>query len=252
MPMLPGASTHGAGSFPNDKVGEFFNRHFINMKLDMEAGEGLTFRKTYPVSAFPTLFFINGDGEVVDKVRALEYRRLPRGSAKKCLPIVRQQRRIRGGIRKKATATRNWSTNTSGAEQSQQTQPTRVANDYIDKQKDLSTEFNLRFIMEAQYQIRFKDFLHDDGQTQRDRSSRWGRVVQKQIYSACHRPQMREFGMEDLLDEAVDKMKRHYRRGRKPSSCLLKWISTPCRRCQKFSKRARSTPKSGSKATPTS
>ena len=42
--------------FPDEKVGEFYNKHFINMKLDMERGEGLKFRKKYPVSAFPTLF----------------------------------------------------------------------------------------------------------------------------------------------------------------------------------------------------
>ncbi|MEZ4982775.1 MAG: thioredoxin family protein [Saprospiraceae bacterium] len=49
--------------FPNAKAGEFFNKHFINVKLDYEKEEAATFRKKYPVQAFPTLYFIDYDGE---------------------------------------------------------------------------------------------------------------------------------------------------------------------------------------------
>lgn len=51
--------------FPDQKVGDFFNANFINLKWDMEKGKGLEFRKKYPVSAFPTLYFIDPNGEVV-------------------------------------------------------------------------------------------------------------------------------------------------------------------------------------------
>lgn len=53
--------------FPVKEVGDYFNRYFINLKLDMERGDGLVFREKYPVSAFPTLFFIDGEGEMVYK-----------------------------------------------------------------------------------------------------------------------------------------------------------------------------------------
>lgn len=53
--------------FNQKEVGDYFNRHFINVKLDMERGEGLVFRETYPVSAFPTLYFINPGGETVHR-----------------------------------------------------------------------------------------------------------------------------------------------------------------------------------------
>lgn len=54
--------------FTKKEAGDFFNRNFINVKLDMERGEGLIFREKYPVSAFPTLYFIDGQGEVVHRV----------------------------------------------------------------------------------------------------------------------------------------------------------------------------------------
>ena len=57
-----------ATTFMDPTVGEFYNANFINMKLDMEEELGLEFRKLYPVSSFPTLFFIDADGEVVQKV----------------------------------------------------------------------------------------------------------------------------------------------------------------------------------------
>lgn len=55
-------------TFVDQKVGDFFNANFINLKIDMEKGHGLTFRQDYPVSAFPTLMFLNGKGEIVHKV----------------------------------------------------------------------------------------------------------------------------------------------------------------------------------------
>lgn len=55
--------------FTQDKVGDFFNANFINLKLDMETADGITFGHKYPVSAYPTLFFLGVDGEVIKKVR---------------------------------------------------------------------------------------------------------------------------------------------------------------------------------------
>lgn len=51
--------------FTKAEVGEFFNENFINLKLDMEKEDGVTFGHKYPVSAYPTLFFLAGDGEVI-------------------------------------------------------------------------------------------------------------------------------------------------------------------------------------------
>lgn len=53
--------------FTDAEVGKFFNDAFINVKMDMEKGEGIELSYTYGVMAYPTLLFIDGDGEVVHK-----------------------------------------------------------------------------------------------------------------------------------------------------------------------------------------
>jgi len=57
-----------ANVFTDKEVGEFYNAKFINLKIDMEKGEGPALAAKYQVRAYPTLFFIDGDGNVVKKV----------------------------------------------------------------------------------------------------------------------------------------------------------------------------------------
>lgn len=55
-------------TFPAENVGSLFNQNFINVKLDMEQGEGSSFAARYQVNAYPTLLFLNHKGEIVHKV----------------------------------------------------------------------------------------------------------------------------------------------------------------------------------------
>lgn len=57
-----------ANVFTQKEAGDFFNANFINLKLDMEEMDGRTFGDKYPVRAYPTLFFIDGDGKMVLRV----------------------------------------------------------------------------------------------------------------------------------------------------------------------------------------
>ena len=54
--------------FTKDSVADLFNQSFINVKYDMEKGEGISLKETYGVAAYPTYLFINGDGEIVHKI----------------------------------------------------------------------------------------------------------------------------------------------------------------------------------------
>lgn len=54
--------------FPSKKVGKFYNEHFINVKMDMEKGEGPVILNTYKINAFPTLLFVNGEGGEVYRI----------------------------------------------------------------------------------------------------------------------------------------------------------------------------------------
>jgi len=53
--------------FPLKPVGDYYNEHFVNAKIDMEKGEGIDLAKKYNVKVFPTYLFINGDGEEVHR-----------------------------------------------------------------------------------------------------------------------------------------------------------------------------------------
>ena len=54
--------------FTKEDVGEYYNAQFINVKIDMEKEPGRIFGQEYPVSAFPTLFYINEKGEILKKI----------------------------------------------------------------------------------------------------------------------------------------------------------------------------------------
>lgn len=52
--------------FPLKEVGDYFNRHFINLKCNMEKGEeGKSLKQRFDVVAYPTYLFITDEGYVV-------------------------------------------------------------------------------------------------------------------------------------------------------------------------------------------
>ena len=53
--------------FPQQKLGDVYNEQFINFQIDAESPEGKEFVKQYPVPGYPTFFYINGEGVVINK-----------------------------------------------------------------------------------------------------------------------------------------------------------------------------------------
>lgn len=53
--------------YPLAEVGAFYNEHFVNVKIDMEKGEGLLFAKAYKVSAYPSYLFVDSDGKLLHR-----------------------------------------------------------------------------------------------------------------------------------------------------------------------------------------
>ena len=54
--------------FPDEGVGKVYNKHYIALKLDMEKEQGMRFGKKYPVSAYPSMFYLDSEGEIIQKV----------------------------------------------------------------------------------------------------------------------------------------------------------------------------------------
>lgn len=54
-------------TFTNKEVADYYNANFINAKVDMEKGEGLSIAKEYKVTCYPNLVYINGDGKLIHR-----------------------------------------------------------------------------------------------------------------------------------------------------------------------------------------
>ncbi|GAB7087853.1 hypothetical protein JCM15579A_19570 [Marinifilum fragile] len=54
--------------FPQKEVGDYFNKNFVNVKMDMEKGEGIALNKKYGITSYPSLLFIDAHGKVVHKL----------------------------------------------------------------------------------------------------------------------------------------------------------------------------------------
>jgi thiol-disulfide isomerase/thioredoxin len=62
-------------TYKDQAVADYYNANFINVKYDMEKGEGLTLAQRFSVESYPNLLFINPDGTVLH--RATGFRKGP-------------------------------------------------------------------------------------------------------------------------------------------------------------------------------
>lgn len=54
--------------FTKPQVGNYFNKHLVSIKIDMERGEGPAVGKKYEVGAYPTMLVLKPDGTVLTKI----------------------------------------------------------------------------------------------------------------------------------------------------------------------------------------
>ncbi len=132
--------------FPDKDVSALFNANFINLKMDMEKGEGISMTKRYDVSAYPTLLFLDGRGQLVHKAlgyhdvndfielgkTALDVDKSLIGWANKFEKGNRDPQFLKEYALKLATAYDN--------------QRVAIAEAYLATQKDWTTDENLEFI----------------------------------------------------------------------------------------------------------
>ena len=134
--------------FTQAVVGEYFNKTFINMKIDMEQGEGPVLSKMFGVTAYPTLIFISPKGEIVQKHVGgmdpdgfVEFAKTVSGKADFSADFVKEYdkgNRDPEFILKYVT-----SMNKSGKS------PLKVANDYLATQSNFTSDNNLKIIHQA-------------------------------------------------------------------------------------------------------
>ncbi|OFY44326.1 MAG: hypothetical protein A2X18_01595 [Bacteroidetes bacterium GWF2_40_14] len=54
--------------FPMEHVGKYFNANFVNVKIDMEKGEGIDLAKKYGIRAYPTFLILDSDGNEINRI----------------------------------------------------------------------------------------------------------------------------------------------------------------------------------------
>ncbi len=134
--------------FTQKSVGDFYNENFLNVKLDMEKGEGPKFASQYSVRSYPTLLFIDGSGEVVHRQiggkPVAEFLKLGETVMRKNDKSIDLAEAYEKGKRDPDFVYKYVKALNKVGKPS-----LRVANDYLNTQDDYSTPFNQRFIFEA-------------------------------------------------------------------------------------------------------
>jgi len=197
--------------FPLAVVGEFYNKNFINLKLDMEEADGVTFGQKYPVSAYPTLYFIAGDGKVV---------KVTKGGRQADGLIVLGQEALKGYDRsvkyeekyKEGDRSYELMLNYVKALNASEKPSLKISNDYLASNPQISEKERLVFILEAAIEADSK--LFDDVISNKDKLINWvGREYYEQkSKEACTAliKKAIEFETPSLMDEAITKAKKTF------------------------------------------
>ncbi len=196
--------------FPQKAVGEFYNENFICLKLDMEKGEGPKFAREYGVRSYPTLLYIDGAGEVVHRAvggkQPADFIKLGEMVVRKVDKSLDLEKEYEAGKRDPDFIYKYVKALNKAGKPS-----LKISNDYLKTQKDLTTDFNTKFIFEAvtQADSRIFDLMIDQkakiikmyGQEKFDK--KLVDVTNKTINKAV------EYESETLLNEAKEKMVHH-------------------------------------------
>ncbi len=134
--------------FTDSAVGAFYNKNFINAKIDMEKGEGIDLAETYSVQAYPTFLFIDGNG--VMQHRSVGYQEPPmfltlgKTALDEETRIGTMNRRYEEGERKPDFLYRLAYAKYNAMEPD----ATNIAEEYLKSQSDWNTPDNLDLIYE--------------------------------------------------------------------------------------------------------
>jgi len=198
--------------FPLKQAGDVYNKHFISVKMNMETQEGMKFGLTYPVGAYPTLYFIAPDGKVI-------FKKVGGKDLKGFLDLAKQALKSYDKSPDLAVewekGNRNYNfvlryikaLNTAG-------KPTnKVALDYLREKKGLSKDKKAVLLFEATYECDSKLF---EMMTQKKYFKLIKQIyseneIAEKIYTSCWRTfeKSLEYEVEQLGDEAKKKMKKY-------------------------------------------
>ncbi|BDS14177.1 thioredoxin family protein [Aureispira anguillae] len=194
--------------FSAAEVGKFFNKHFINIKVDMEKGEGPRLAGKYRVSSYPTLLFLDEKGEVVHAAKggrpADQFLGLGKVALSKNDKSGEYAKQYEEGNREPAFLRAYAYALLNSAKPN-----LKIANEYLKTQKELTNDENLEFLFDFANEADSKIFelaiLHKTSIVALKSEADF----QEKIKAACDATidKAIEFNVASLVNEAKTKMK---------------------------------------------
>lgn len=207
--------------FSNAEVGKFFNKHFVNIKVDMEKGEGPRLAGKYRISSYPTLLFLDEKGDVVHAAkggRAIDqFINLGKAALSKNDKSGEYAKQYEEGkrdpafLRAYAYALLN------------STKPNlKIANEYLKTQDDFASKENLEFLFDFANEADSKIFELALQHKTAIMAIKSEEAFYQKAITACNATVDKavEFKVANLLDEAKTKMKAAHPKFAKEYSLL--------------------------------
>ena len=196
--------------FTQTAAGDFYNANFVNLKLDMEKGQGPSFARKFRVGAYPTLLFLDPNGDLVFQsvgAKGLDgFLEIGKTALSKYDESGKYEEAYEKGDRSYDLVF-NYVKALNKAGKSS----LRAANEYLRSQSDLSTENNLMFILEATTEADSRIFDYLVEYKNQIAAIAGEDLIERKVQKACLRTAKKaiEFESEDLLLEALNKANEH-------------------------------------------
>lgn len=192
--------------FPDQEVGKFFNKNFISVKYDMEEDMGRAFGKVFPVSAYPTLFFIDQDGKLLKRIVG----------ARKADQLIQEGKMVLLANDRSKNFEADYAAGKRDydfmlqyvkALASSGKSATKVANEYLASNPKISKEQRLRFLFEASTDADSKIFEEMVSQKNEILKMYSTEEFDERVIKSCENTVSKalEFETESLLNEAIGK-----------------------------------------------
>lgn len=197
--------------FTAPEVGAFFNKHFINIKVDMEKGEGPRLAGRYRVNSYPTLLFLDEKGEVVHAAKgsrpADQFLGLGQTALRKNDKSDEYAKQYEAGDRSPELLRAYAYALLNGGKPS-----AKIANEYVREQQDFNNEEGLDFLYDFANDADSKIFDLFLEHQEAILKAKGKDAYYTKVHDACDAVIQKaiEYDAESLVDVAKNKMKAAY------------------------------------------